>query len=299
MNQLNYQHLYYFYVTAKEGSIVKAGHLLHLTPQTISEQIRTLEAYFGFDLFDRVGKRLQLNSQGQLSYNFAKDIFNLGSELLLSVKNQNQNQQRVLSVGVTDVLPKVLAFDMFQRCLIQHPDVRLVCKEGDLPNLCAELAMNKIDGILSDRPLPRNSHIKAYNHLLQRSGLSFFVAQSLAPEYLKDFPQCLDNKPFLLPGDNSAQKLSILAWFAKHNINPQIAAEFEDGALMKIFAQRGYGVFCSPTSVERDIEKQYKVTVIGRTKALTERLYLISPERTVSNPLLTPLLSQIDELAPA
>ena len=292
MNQLNYQHLYYFYVTAKQGSIIKASSVLHLTPQTISEQIRTLEAYFGFDLFDRAGKRLQLNSQGKLTYNFAKDIFSLGTELLMSVKNQRQNQQLVLSVGVTDVLPKVLAFDMFQRCLTQHPDVRLVCKEGDLNSLSAELALNKIDGILSDRPLPRSSNIKAYNHLLERSGLSFFVAQNQAHEYIDNFPQCLDSKPFLIPGDKSAQKLSILAWFAKHKITPQISAEFEDGALMKIFAQRGYGVFCAPTSVEIDIEKQYKVRVIGRTDALTERLYLISPERKVSNPLLTPFMTR-------
>ena len=126
MNQLNYQHLYYFYVTATEGSIIKAASVLHLTPQTISEQIRTLEAYFGFDLFDRVGKRLQLNSQGQLTYNFAKNIFNMGNELLLSVRNQKQNQQHMLSIGVTDVLPKILAFEMFQRCLKAHPNVRFL-----------------------------------------------------------------------------------------------------------------------------------------------------------------------------
>lgn len=294
MHQLNYQHLYYFYVTATEGSIIKAAGLLHLTPQTVSEQIRTLEAYFGFDLFDRVGKRLQLNSQGQLTYKFAKSIFNMGNELLLSVKNQQQNQQQVFCVGVTDVLPKVLAFQMFQRCLTAHPNVRLVCKEGDLNSLTAELDLNKVDAILSDRPLPSNSNVKAYNHLLARSGLSFFVAQNLATNF-GNFPHCLDNQPFLLPGDNSAQKLSILAWFAKHKINPQIAAEFEDGALMKLFAQQGYGVFCAPTSVERDIEQQYTVSVIGRTHLLTERLYLISPERKVTNPLLLPLLLKGNE----
>ncbi|MAD16310.1 MAG: LysR family transcriptional regulator [Alteromonadaceae bacterium] len=289
MNQLNYQHLYYFYVTATEGSIIKAASVLHLTPQTISEQIRTLEAYFGFDLFDRVGKRLQLNSQGQLTYNFAKNIFNMGNELLLSVRNQKQNQQHMLSIGVTDVLPKILAFEMFQRCLKAHPNVRLVCKEGDLNSLTAQLALSKVDGILSDQPLLNTSNVKAYNHLLARSGLSFFVAQDLAERFF-DFPQCLDNQPFLLPGDKSAQKLSILAWFAKHNINPQIAAEFDDGALMKLFAQRGYGVFCAPTSAEHHIEKQYKVRVIGRTDLITEHLYLISPERKVTNPLLSPLV---------
>ncbi|MFT4940234.1 MAG: LysR family transcriptional activator of nhaA [Paraglaciecola sp.] len=289
MSQLNYQHLYYFYITAKEGSIVKASAILHLTPQTISEQIRVLEDYFGFELFDRISKRLKLNSQGQLAYSFARDIFTLGGELLQSVRNQNHHKLQVLSVGVTDVIPKVLAFDLFKTCFASNDEIRLVCKEGDLDSLSAELALNRLDMILSDRPLPKGSHVKAYNHLLGSSGLSFFMAEQHAKPYQATFPQSLHGQPFLIPGDKSAQKLNLLAWFARHKINPQIKAEFEDSALMKLFGQQGYGVFCASTSIEHHLQEQYNVRVIGRTDEIKERLYLISPEKQIKHPAVLAL----------
>ena len=289
MSQLNYQHLYYFYVTAKEGSIVKASAVLYLTPQTISEQIRILEDYFGFELFDRISKRLKLNSQGQLAYSFARDIFSLGGELLQSVRKQHHHKLQALSVGITDVIPKVLAFDLFKTCFACNDEIRLVCKEGDLDPLSGELALNRLDMILSDRPLPPGSHVKAYNHLIGSSGLSFFMAEQHAVQYLATFPQSLHDQPFLIPGDKSAQKLDLLAWFARHKINPQIKAEFDDSALMKLFGQQGYGVFCASTSIEQHLQEQYKVRVIGRTDEIKERLYLISPERQIKHPAVLSL----------
>ncbi|MFT4994055.1 MAG: LysR family transcriptional activator of nhaA, partial [Paraglaciecola sp.] len=288
MANLNYQHLYYFYVTAKEGSIVKASAVLHLTPQTISGQISTLEDYFGFTLFDRVGKRLLLNPQGELAYSFAQDIFRLGSELLYTMQNQHQDKPQVFSVGVTDVLPKVLAFDLFRSCFRENK-LRLICKEGDLDSLMAELALNRIDIILSDRPLPHGSHIKAYNHLIGESGLTFFAAKDKAKGLAAQFPRSLHQQPFLIPGDKSAQKLNLLAWFDKIDISPKINAEFEDSALMKLFGQAGYGAFCTPSSIEQHVCEHYGVEIIGRTRKITERLYLISPERKLKHPAVIPL----------
>lgn len=295
MAKLNYQHLYYFYVTAKEGSIVKASAVLHLTPQTISGQISTLEDYFGFILFDRVGKRLQLNQQGRLAFSFAQDIFALGSELLQTMKSQHQGKQQVFSVGVTDVLPKVLAFDLFRSCFSDN-NRRLICKEGDLDSLVAELALNRIDIILSDRPMPVGTHLKAYNHMIGESGLTFFAAKNKAKALSAQFPQSLHQQPFLISGDKSAQKLNLLAWFDEININPKINAEFEDSALMKLFGQAGYGAFCASSAIEQHVCEHYKVDIIGRTRQITERLYLISPERKLKHPAVIPLFEHAKTL---
>jgi LysR family transcriptional activator of nhaA len=296
VKQLNYHHLHYFYVTATEGSIIRASVILNLTPQTISGQIATLESNLGFALFDRVGKRLVLNEQGKIAYSYAEDIFGLGDELLQTLKSQTHGQQKVFSIGVTDVLPKVLAFDLFRSCFDDNEDLRLVCKEGDLDELLVELASNHIDIILSDRPLSPGTRVMAYNHLIGESSLTFFANPQLAKTISSNFPYSLHQQPLLIPGDKSVQKLSLLTWFNELGINPTIKAEFEDSALMKLFAQAGYGIFCAPTSIEQHLTEQYQVEIVGRTSEIKERLYLISPERKLKHPAVVPLFAHAKSL---
>jgi LysR family transcriptional activator of nhaA len=299
LNQLNYHHLYYFYVTAKEGSIIKASKLLHLTPQTISGQIGVLEDSMGFPLFNRVGKRLELNAQGSIAFSYAEDIFRLGTELVHTIKNTSEGHQQIFSIGVTDVLPKVLAFDLFRSCFDNNHNLRLVCKEGDLDFLLGELAANRIDIILSDRPLTPGTRVAAYNHLIGESGVTFFATADLAVILNEDFPQSLHHQKMLIPGDKSAQKLDLMAWFDSIGIVPQIKAEFEDSALMKLFGQAGYGTFCGPTSIEKHISEQYQVEIVGRTNGIKERLYLISPERKLKHPAVVPLFEHARTLVGA
>jgi LysR family transcriptional activator of nhaA len=299
LSQLNYHHLYYFYVTAREGSIIKASTVLCLAPQTISGQIGVLEDSMGYPLFDRVGKRLVLNAQGKIAFSYADDIFRLGSELVKTIKNTSEGQQQVFSIGVTDVLPKVLAFDLFRSCFDNNQNLRLVCKEGDLDSLLGELAANRIDIILSDRPLIPGTRIAAYNHLIGESGVTFFAAPNLATTLREDFPQSLHHQAMLIPGDKAAQKLDLMAWFSSIGISPQIKAEFEDSALMKLFGQAGYGIFCGPTSIEKHISEQYQVDIIGRTNDIKERLHLISPERKLKHSAVVPLFEHAKTLVGA
>ncbi|WP_133468120.1 LysR family transcriptional regulator [Paraglaciecola marina] len=299
MTNLNYQHLLYFYITAKEGSIARASKVLHLTAQTISSQISVLEDTCGFQLFDRIGKRLVLNEKGKLTYTFADDIFKLGNELQHTLKNQYQTSQHIFTVGITDALPKVLAFDLFRSCFENDLNTHLICKEGDLDSLMTELAVNKLDIILSDRPMLPGVHVKAFNHVIGEGGLTFLASANLAESLKDNFPQSLHHQPFLISGEKSVQRLNLLTWFDSLGIQPIIKAEFEDSALTKLFGQAGYGVFCAPTSIEQHLMEHYDVSIVGRTKDIKENLYLISPERKLKHPAVVPLFEHAKTIVQA
>lgn len=293
---MNYHHLQYFYVTAKLGSIALAAEELHLTPQTISGQIGVFEKQLGNPLFHRKGRRLILNERGKLAFKYAEKIFALGNELAQAMHSNKSSALNTFSLGTTDAVPKVLAFDLVQPIVNKVEDVKLTYKEGDLNTLLADMAINQIDLILSDRPLPSNVNVKAFNHYLGHSGVSFFAPESIKKGLVGDFPQCLDGQPLLISSDHSTIKSRILAWFEKLNIEPTIVAEFDDSALLKLFGQEGHGIFCSPTSIEAHVSEQYQVSVVGRTKDITEQYYLISTERTLKNEIAKELLKEGSKL---
>ncbi len=282
--QLNYNHLRYFYTIASEGSIVKAAEVLHVSPQTISGQLTVFEDYLDVRLFDRKGKRLVLSETGKLVYSYAEDIFALGAELQQSINAYDTSQPFVFNVGVTDVIPKMLAVRILENSFKLEGPIKLVCREGDFDTLLSELALNRLDLILSDRPLTPGVPIRAYNHLLGECGLSFYSHASVAKELKKGFPESLHQYPFLICGERSNQKINLQSWFDQQQIHPAIAAEFDDSAMMKYFGQSGYGVFCTASIIEKHVSKQYGVSIVGRTDQVTERFYAISPERKVRHP---------------
>lgn len=293
MQRLNYSHLYYFYVVATEGSIVKASSSLHLTPQTISGQITSFEGQIGFDLFDRKGRKLQLSEMGRLIYGYAEEIFQLGDELKTILKTQEPSHWQTLTVGVTDAIPKTLAYKLLAPALNMAAPVRLVCNEGDQESLLADLAIDRLDMVLTDQPLPPGSLIKAYNHQLAKSGITFFASEELAAVCRKDFPQSLSGQPFVLQGKKSVVRQHLSSWLEKHEIVPNIIAEFDDSALMKSFGQAGYGVFAGPTLIEKTIVTQYKVEVIGRTEEFEEQYFVISPERRLKHPAIVEIVNGV------
>jgi LysR family transcriptional activator of nhaA len=255
-----------------------------LTPQTISGQLSVFEDYLGVQLFDRKGKGLVLNDIGKLTLSYAKDIFLLGTELQQSLKMKDRHQQFVFTIGVVDVIPKILAFNILKSSFSLDGPIKLVCREGDFDSLLGELALNKLDLIISDRPVTPGMPLKAYSHLLGESGVSFYATKTQVSQLEGQFPASLHQKPFLICGDKSAQKISLQSWFEQENIEPVIIAEFDDSALMKFFGESGYGIFCTSSTIESHVVQHYDVEVIGRTKAIKERFYAISPERKVKHP---------------
>lgn len=289
MKQLNYNHLYYFYLTAKEGSIADACKLLHVTPQTVSGQLATLEDYLDLRLFERHGKRLVLNDNGKLVYSYAEDIFSLGHELMQSLEPNQLNKKLTLTVGITDVIPKVFTYDFLRPIFEGELDVKLVCREGELDQLLADLALNKLDIILSDCPVPPGRRVKAFSHKITESGLTFYIAKHKKSTISGAFPQNINQQPILIPGEQSSIKMSLISWLNDNDLHPEIVAEFDDSALAKLFGQAGYGIFCTPTIVESHVLETYQVEVIGRTEDIKEVLYLISAERKFTHPAVMAL----------
>lgn len=284
MRHLNYNHLLYFWTVANEGSIARASEVLHLTPQTISGQLKLLEDTFGEPLFQRAGRGLVLTSTGHTVHQYADEIFTLGSELSRRIRDRQSDASRVFNVGVVDSIPKLVARRILQPVLETEPAFRLSCHEGGLDHLLGELAVHRLDMVLSDRPMPPGLSVKAYNHLLGNSDVAFFVKSSKANRYRARFPQSLDKAPMLLPSRNSVLRRNLDDWFERNSVAPDVIGEFDDGALLNTFGEVGAGIFPAPVAVTEQFTRLYRSRLIGTADGVTENFYGISPERKVKNP---------------
>lgn len=291
MTILNYKHLHYFWVVAKCGGIGRASEQLHLTPQTISGQITLLEEALGTTLFDRVGRRIELNESGRMVFSYADEIFSLGEELEDMLRHSPGDRPLQFSVGVVDSVQKSIAYMLLEPALKLPETLRIVCREGKLATLLAGLAIQGFDIVIADGPMPANSKVRGYSHLLGECGVAFFAAPTLAKQVKKGFPQSLDGAPFLLPGEDAAVRPRLLKWFDRERIRPRIAGEFDDGALLKEFGEAGTGVFCMPSIVAAQIKRQYGVVEVGRTGEVIEQFYAISVERRLSHPAVVAISS--------
>lgn len=281
---LNYKHLFYFRTVAKVGAINRAAEKLHLTPQTLSGQISLLEARLGVALFRRSGRRLELTDAGRTALNYADEIFQVGAELEDAMQNRAAPRAHPFRVGIADVLPKAIAYQLLAPALTLAEPVKLVCREDRLEQLAAELSIHRLDMVLADRPLPSSMDIKGYSHPLGECGISFLAASAVAFSLGPDFPANLQGAPLLIPGEDSALRAPLLRWLERHGSEPLIVGEFDDSALMSAFGQAGAGVFPVPLTTAPDMMRQYNVVELGRTEEIRERFFAISVERRLSHP---------------
>jgi LysR family transcriptional regulator, transcriptional activator of nhaA len=284
MHWINYHHLLYFWVVAREGSIAKACEVLHLAQPTISSQLHKLERGLGGKLFDRVGRNLQLTDMGRLVFRYAEDIFALGQEMVDAVKGRPVGQPMQLAVGVTDVLAKLVVYRLVLPALQGPEPIQLVCREGHFDELLTELASYSLDVVFSDVPVGPTTRVKAYNHLLGDCGVSFFATSKIARKYEKDFPRSLDRAPMLLPSEHTYVRRGLDLWFDENDIRPNMAGEFQDSALMKVFGQEGLGIFPAPSVIEEEVCSQYSVHCIGRLDDVRERFYAVTVDRRLKHP---------------
>jgi LysR family transcriptional activator of nhaA len=281
---LNFKHLRYFWAVAKRGGVVNASEYLHVTPQTISSQIQTLETQLGHKLFKKQGRQLQLTEIGMLVMSYAEEIFTLGGELEERVRHAETDQAITLRVGVADAIPKSIASRVLMPALSLEENVRYVCKENGLDNLLADLALHRLDMVLSDGPIPAGLGIRGFNHYLGESGLSFLATQSVIDQLPGDFPGCLNGAPMLIPSDVSQIHSPLLQWFEQNQVHPRIVGEFDDSALMKAFGHNSVGVFTVPSAIAQEVMAQYGVEKLGSTEEVREVFYIIANDRRLSNP---------------
>ncbi len=285
--KLNLKHLRYFWSVASFGSITKASEALFVTPQTISGQLRDLEESIGEKLFVREGRNLVLSETGRLVFSYADEMFQLGLELQDVLDGQTPGTNITVRVGVAMIVPKLLAYRVLQPVTTMSESINLICHEAPLVDLLADLSVHKLDAVLSDSPINPSLNIRAYNHPLGESGITFFAVPAAAEKLRENFPASLHGYPFLMPSRSSNVRRSLENWFEQHEIKPKVVAEFEDRALMKAFGEAGTGAFALPQTTESDLIDKYGVEIIARTDEVKESFYLISPERRIKNPAIT------------
>jgi LysR family transcriptional activator of nhaA len=282
---MNFKHLHYFWVTAKAGGIMRAGEQLHTTPQTLSGQIKLLEDWLGHKLFRKSGRNLELTDDGRVALGYADQIFSLGAELEAVVR-EARGGRRVLDfrVGVADSVAKSVAYRLLEPALSVAEPVRLICSEGKFPDLLAQLALQRLDLVIADEPMSRRMSVKAFNHPLGSTNMSFFAAPQLKAQLKGAFPQCLSGMPMLIQGAAASVRQQLEGWLTAHQIHPRIVGEFDDGALMTAFGREGRGVFMAPSVLEAETVAQFGVEVIGRSDELVEEFFAVSVERRITHP---------------
>lgn len=287
MEWLNYHHLLYFWMVAKRGSIARACEELRLAQPTISGQLRALEESLGEKLFARQGRRLVLTEVGQVVYRYAEEIFALGNELTDVLKGRPRNRPTRLIVGVSDLIPKLIAYRILQPALALKGGVLIECYEDTPEKLLLRLSAHEFDLVLTDAPAHSAARVRVFNHLLGSSGVGLFASPQLAKFYRKRFPDSLTGAPFLLPMKNSVFRQILDQWFESNSIRPRILGEFQDTALLTMFGQAGDGVFAAPLAIEREVRSRYHVVKLGDIGAEVTEYYAISAERKIKHPAAT------------
>ena len=283
---MNLKHLHYFWVTARAGGIVRAGEQLHTTPQTLSAQIKLLQDRIGRQLFRKRGRQLELTDDGRVALRYADEIFGLAGELEAAMRERRTEGPRTLElrVGVADAVAKSVAYRLLEPALNLRERVHLVCHEWKFADLLADLALHRLDLVIANEPISRRVSVKAFNHALGRSPMSFFCAPSLRGTLRGSFPACLNDAPMLVQSASTPLRQQFDAWLARQGLAPRFVGEFDDSALMNAFGREGRGVFMAATVLEAEIEAGFGVEVIGRSAELEEEFFAITVERRIRHP---------------
>ncbi len=289
---LNYHHLRYFYVVAKEGSLARAAEKLGVSQPSISEQIRELESAFGEKLFQREGRNNKLTAAGRVVFGYAEDIFSLGRELMNAVKQRPSTRALRLYVGVTDSFPKLVTNEILKPAFALSQPVHVICREGKMEDLLAQLAAHRLDLVLSDEPASSSTSFKTFTHTLGESGTTFCAEKKLATRLKRGFPKSLHNAPALLPSENTVLRRALETWFRGQAIQPRVVAEFEDLALMKVMAAEGLGFIALPTVAAVAALKHHGFHTVGQTEKCRVQFHAITAERRINHPAVITITSQ-------
>lgn len=296
MEWLNYHHLRYFLTVAKEGGLRQAAEKLHVSQPSISAQIRELEETLGEKLFRRAGRSNVLTEAGQIAYRHADEIFSLGRELVSAVKQRPTARAIRLYVGVADSFPKLVTYEILKPVFADSRAVRLVCREGKLEELLPQLALHRLDIVLADEPAPSTAKIRAFNHRLGESGVTFCAMDAVAKKLRRGFPQSLHDAPALLPAENTALRRSLENWFRAIGVQPRVIAEFDDAALMNVMATNAPGFVAVPTLVVKEVVARYGLRIIGASDRTHDQYYAITAERRITHPLVSLITEHAQKL---
>lgn len=292
---MNLKHLYYFWKVAKHGGILRASEAIHISPQTLSGQIKLLEERVGTSLFKRQGRTLELTEAGQLALEYADEMFTLGAELDQALRQYPHGRAIEFRVGVSDALPKSLAYRLLRPAIKLAEPIRIVCREWRLDRLLAELALHRLDLVISDMPVPANVDVKAYSHKLGESGVTFMAHPRLAKQSKRAFPKNLEQLPLLLPGEDSAMRKAINEWLDQQRLQVSIMGEFDDAALMAAFGREQVGVFPIPSALAAEYPPESGLVALGSVESVRIKYYALTIKRRLTHPCVLAITAQVDQ----
>lgn len=295
MDWINYHHLLYFWTVAREGSIARACEQLHLTQPTISGQLRKLEQAVGGKLYERAGREIALTDLGQMVFRYADEIFTVGRELMDAVRGQSTGRRLRLRVGVPDYMPKLIVYRLLAPAFALDEPVQVVCTEGKMDRLLAQLAVHELDVVLADSPAGSMVRIRSFNHPLGECDVAFYGTTKLKKKYKSGFPDSLNEAPILLPTENTTLRRSIDHWLISQEVHPDVVGEFEDTALMKVFGEAGLGLVPAPTVIEAEISHQFGLEIVEIIPQVREQFYAITVERKLRHPAVVAISASARE----
>ena len=287
VRKLNYQHLLYFWSVVRTGSLARACEELALSAPTISAQLRTLEERLGERLLEKSGRKLVPTEMGRLVYSYADEIFGLGRDLIEALEHRPTHRPLRLVVGIDDVLPKEIAYQLLKPALGLDQPLRIVCREGTLERLAVDLAAREIDLVLSDAALTPSLNVRAYSHDLGSCEECWKATPEIARVLKRGFPQSLNGAPVLLPTNDTAIRRALDLWLERQNVRPIVIGEFEDYALLREFARTGHGFAPVPSVLEQQFRREYRLVTIGAAGGVASQFFAISIERKIKHPAIS------------
>lgn len=289
--KFNYRHLHYFWMVGKEGGFARASERLGTAIQTVSAQVRELEKDLGYQLLQPKGRGVVLTEAGRVVFAKAEEIFQIGQSIPDLVREVGSKPVRRFKVGLCDGISKLAVHSLLKPVLMVE-DLHLTCHEGEPDQLLAELALHHLDFVFAGQPPAANPNLRVQSRLLSTSAVDWYGASKwVTKRSVAEFPQCLSELPVLLPTGHSRLRVDLNQWFEHKNLLPHVVGEFEDSALMSVFAARGMGVFPVSRLGVFETGTLSGLRLLGRCEDLNEEIHGVWNVKGIDHPLVVDILS--------
>ena len=291
LRQLNFRHLYQFWVVAREGSLVGGGRRLGLSHSTLSTQLQALEASLGGRLLLRRPRGVRLTPLGETVQAYCNDIFRLGAELQEAASRKAGRSGRLV-VGTLPSVPRTLVLDALRPALGGDTPGRLLIVCSNLQSVCDDLIGGRLHAALTDRIPTRAVDAQLHPRVLADVRIAFYGTRRLADRCRRQFPASLAGAPVLLPAGGTPLRQQLDAWFATAGITPRIVGEFDDAPTLRRFAAAGLGL--APIRVGHAVgtEEREGLVFAGGVQGVADRLYLLTVGRRLRHEALQAVLGQ-------
>jgi LysR family transcriptional activator of nhaA len=286
---LNYHHLRYFWAVAHDGNLTRTAQRLNLSQSALSVQIKQLEERLGQALFERRGRQLLLTEAGRIALDHADAIFSTGQELVATLTSTVQDR-KALRVGALATLSRNFQIG-FLRPILSRLDVEVILRSGSPTELLEGLGTLNLDLVLMNRPPPNDSLTPYEAHQIGEQDVSIVgPPERLDPD--RSIKELLLTQPFILPTTDSSVRTAFDAMASRLSVRPQIAAEVDDMAMMRLLAREGIGLALVAPIVVKDELNSGRLKEAKEHPRIKETFFAITLRRRFPNPLVQDLLEQ-------